>query len=82
MANFFTTKDPLDKIIAEAMPERQILQTDHILTGWTNIVMEVRTDEGSYFFRFPRNPFWSRMIVKDASVCNFVEGKTLTQFVI
>ena len=76
MASFFTTKDPLDQIIAKTFPEKQILDTKHILTGWTNIVIEVTTDQGSYFFRFPRNPFWSRMIIKDAAVCNFVEGKT------
>ena len=76
MGIFFTTEEPLDKIIAETMPEKQILETKHILTGWTNIVIEVTTDKGSYFFRFPRNPFWSRMIVKDAAVCNFVDGKT------
>ena len=76
MVSFFTTKDPLDKIIAETMPERNIEKTEHVLTGWTNIVIEVLTDNGSYFFRFPRNPFWSKMIVKDAAVCNFVDGKT------
>ena len=76
MRNFFTTKDPLDKIITDTMPDKKIEKTEHILTGWTNIVIEVTTDKGSYFFRFPRNPFWSRMIVKDAAVCNFVEGKT------
>ena len=84
MVSFFTTKDPLDKIISETFPEKEILQTEHILTGWTNIVIEVTTNEGSYFFRFPRNPFWSRMIVKDAAVCNFVDdlkrasGKSLS----
>lgn len=76
MRNFFTTDDPLDEIIKKTLPERQILKTEHILTGWTNIVIEVTTDKKSYFFRFPRNPFWSRMIVKDAAVCNFVDGKT------
>ena len=76
MANFFTTKDPLDKIIAQTFPEKKIEKTEHILTGWTNIVIEVTTDDGAYFFRFPRNPFWSKMIVKDAAVCNFVDGKT------
>ncbi len=76
MEKFFTTSDPLDKIIAETMPEKKIEKTEHIITGWTNIVIEVTTDNGSYFFRFPRNPFWSRMIVKDAAVCNFVDGKT------
>lgn len=76
MGNFFTTSDPLDDIIAKSMPDKKILRTEHVLTGWTNIVIEVTTDNGSYFFRFPRNPFWSRMIVKDAAVCNFVDGKT------
>ena len=76
MKVFFTPDDPLDQIIADTLPERQILHTKHILTGWTNIVIEVTTDKKSYFFRFPRNPFWSQMIVKDATVCNFVEGKT------
>lgn len=76
MANFFTTKDPLDRIIAETFPEKKIESTKHIITGWTNIVIEVTTNDGAYFFRFPRNPFWSKMIVKDATVCNFVDGKT------
>ena len=76
MADFFTTSDPLDEIIAKALPEKKIEKTEHILTGWTNIVIEVVTNDGAYFFRFPRNPFWSKMIVKDAAVCNFVDGKT------
>jgi len=76
MADFFTNSDPLPDIIANTFPEKKILKSKQILTGWTNIVIEVTTNSGSYFFRFPRNPFWSRMIVKDAAVCNFVEGKT------
>lgn len=76
MSIFFTLRDPLDKIIAETMLDKKIKKTEHVLTGWTNIVIEVTTDEGAYFFRFPRNPFWSRMIIKDAAVCNFVSGKT------
>ena len=76
MANFFTPNDNLDKIITETFPDKKIEKTEHIITGWTNIVIEVTTNKGSYFFRFPRNPFWSKMIVKDAAVCNFVDGKT------
>lgn len=76
MVNFFTVEDPLDQIIAKTFPDKKILKTEHILTGWTNIVIEVTTDKGAYFFRFPRNSFWSKMIVKDAAVCNFVDGKT------
>ena len=76
MSIFFTEDDPLDQIIAKTFPDKKILQTEHILTGWTNIVIEVLTDSGAYFFRFPRNPFWAKMIVKDAAVCQFVDGKT------
>ena len=76
MNKFFTTNDNLEKIITETLRGKKINETKHILTGWTNIVIEVETNDGSYFFRFPRNPFWSKMIVKDAAVCNFVDGKT------
>ncbi len=76
MHEYFTEDEPLDKIIAETLSDKKILGMTHILTGWTNIVFEVMTDTGAYFFRFPRNPFWSKMIVKDAAVCNFVDGKT------
>ncbi|MBQ2695594.1 aminoglycoside phosphotransferase family protein [Candidatus Saccharibacteria bacterium] len=76
MKCFFTPSDPLDDIIEQTLPDAKIQHTKHILTGWTNIVIEVTTNQGNYFFRFPRNPFWSKMIVKDATVCNFVEGKT------
>lgn len=73
---FFTTKDPLDSIIQNTLKNQTILKTKHILTGWTNIVIEVTTNQNTYFFRFPRNPFWSKTIEKDAAVCNFIEGKT------
>ena len=52
MAVFFTTEDPLEKIIAETLPDKRILKTKHVLTGWTNIVIEVLTDSGAYFFVF------------------------------
>lgn len=73
---FFTTKDPLEQIIHKTLPDKHIKSTQHILTGWTNIVIEATTTDGNFFFRFPRNPFWSKMIIKDAAVCNFIQGKT------
>lgn len=76
MNSFFTPNDKLDEIITETLQGQEVKDTKHILTGWTNIVIEVTTDQKAYFFRFPRNPFWSKMIVKDAAVCNFVDGKT------
>jgi aminoglycoside phosphotransferase (APT) family kinase protein len=76
MKQFFTTEDPLENIIHDTLKTHKVKSTKHIISGWTNIVIEVSTDQGEYFFRFPRNPFWAKMIVKDASFCNFIEGKT------
>jgi len=72
--NFFVPDDDLSGIIHSNL--EGVEEIKHILTGWTNIVMEVRAGSGSYFFRFPRNPFWAKMIRKDASFCRFVSGKT------
>ena len=49
MANFFTPNDPLDKIIAKTFPDKKIEKTEHILTGWTNIVIEATTSDGISF---------------------------------
>ena len=35
-----------------------------------------RAYEESYFFRFPRDDFWIRTIVKDCEFAKFVNGKT------
>jgi aminoglycoside phosphotransferase (APT) family kinase protein len=76
MKSFFTASDPLDAIIHTTLSTEKVIRTRHVLTGWTNIVIEVTTNQGGYFFRFPRNPFWSKMIIKDSAFCNFIDGKT------
>ena len=47
-----------------------------ISTGWTNIVYEVEADNGNYFFRFPRDDFWKRTIVKDCQFADYINNKT------
>lgn len=47
-----------------------------VTTGWTNIVYEVCTNDGDFFFRFPRDDFWIRTIVKDYEFAKFIYGKT------
>ena len=37
---------------------------------------EVETNDGNYFFRFPRDEFWSRTIVKDCEFANYIYKKT------
>jgi Predicted aminoglycoside phosphotransferase len=76
MRRFFRLEDGLDGIIKEAFENETVLSSRQIVTGWTNIVIEVETDSGEYFFRFPRNDFWAKMIVKDQKFCRFIEGKT------
>jgi aminoglycoside phosphotransferase (APT) family kinase protein len=68
--------DDLNGIIERIIPKEDIVSTRHIITGWTNIVIEVTTKDDAFFFRFPRNDFFSRMLVKDCIFCGFVHGKT------
>jgi len=48
-----------------------------ISTGWTNIVIEVKAKDGEeYFCRFPRDAFWSKVLLKDVRFARFIKGKT------
>ena len=74
--NYFTLDEDFEKIIKEALPNKAINSITSITTGWTNIVFEVYTNYGNFFFRFPRDEFWSRTIVKDYEFAKFIYGKT------
>ena len=74
--NYFTLDDDFEKIIKNALKDQDILAIKQISTGWTNIVFEVKTNCGDFFFRFPRDDFWARTIVKDCEFTKFVYGKT------
>ena len=54
---FFKSDENFDKIIADTLKGKKIVKANQITTGWTNIVYEVETDDGNYFFRFPF-PLW------------------------
>lgn len=73
---FFEADENFEEIIKEAMPEKEVKEINIISTGWTNIVFNVKTNEGEFFFRFPRDEFWSRTIVKDCEFSEFINGKT------
>ena len=49
---------------------------EQISTGWTNIVYRVKADNGNYYFRFPRDDFWEKTIVKDYQFAKYIQGKT------
>lgn len=73
---YFTLDDNFEKIITNTLNTKTILNLKQIPTGWTNIVYEVETTEGNFFFRFPRDEFWSRTIVKDYEFAKYIYGKT------
>lgn len=73
---FFSIDEDFEAIIKEVLPNTEINKIANISTGWTNIVYNVKTTEGEYFFRFPRDEFWSRTIVKDYEFSKFIYGKT------
>lgn len=76
MKNYFTLDEDFEKIIKNALPNVIINSIHSITTGWTNIVYEVCTNDGDYFFRFPRDDFWARTIVKDYEFAKFIYKKT------
>jgi|GEM_PF-194841 len=73
--NFFKPEENFEEIINKFMKE-EVISISQIPTGWTNLVFEVESESGNKFFRFPRNDFWAKMIVKDCCFCQFVLGKT------
>lgn len=65
-----------EEIIKRTLSDKNVICINPITTGWTNIVFEVHTDDGNFFFRFPRNDFWIKTIVKDAKFSQFIYNKT------
>lgn len=78
MYNFFTPDETeLKNVIKETLVGQDaLISAETIQTGWTNITMDVKGELQNYIFRFPRNLFFARMMVKDCTFCNFLKGKT------
>lgn len=79
MQDFFKLDEDFDTIIRNVLSEKNITKIDDIqmiTTGWTNIVFKAYSAEGNYYFRFPRDDFWERTIVKDYEFCKYINGKT------
>lgn len=73
---YFSLDENFNKIIRDCLNGKEIKDIKFISTGWTNIVYEVTSDDGNYFFRFPRDDFWNRTIVKDCEFSKYIDGKT------
>lgn len=70
---FFDLDDDFEKIIKKHFKDsKDIFQ---VKTGWTNFVYHVTSGKTSYFFRFPRNDFFSDALVKEYNFCMFLKGK-------
>ena len=76
--HYFTEQEDFFSIIEKHI-QLNVQSVEHIKTGWTNIVLMARTDQGEYFFRFPRNTFFSRMMLKDHAFCSFIRDKVSFQ---
>ena len=75
-SQFFTTKDNFKAIIENNIGP--IKSMHQISTGWTNFVFDVDTDKDDYIFRFPRNDFFSGVLVKEVTFSKFIKGKIKT----
>ncbi len=73
---YFKIDEDFEAIIKNCLNDKEIKNMQLITTGWTNIVYEVETNDGNYFFRFPRDEFWSRTIVKDCEFSQYIYNKT------
>ena len=80
MQEYFLLNEDFSKIINTTLSKhtntKQIKKIAPISTGWTNIVYRVETDDGNYYFRFPRDMFWEKTIVKDYQFAQYILGKT------
>ena len=72
--NYFSLDENYENIIKNVLIDKNINNINQISTGWTNIVFEASTNSGNYFFRFPRDQFWIRTIVKDYEFSNYIYG--------
>lgn len=76
VAQFFLINEDFNKIISNVLSNENVKSIKPITTGWTNIVYKVETNNDKYYFRFPRDEFWERTIVKDHEFAQYILGKT------
>ena len=69
--NYFTENEDLYSIIANKIDgiDKNIKK---IPTGWTNIVLDVKSNNDEYIVKLPRDEFWSLHTTKEVTASNFV----------
>lgn len=73
---YFTPNENLDAVVRNTFTGENLEEIQTITTGWTNIVLDVKTDQGRYIFRLPRDEFWVKAIEKEAELVQFIQNKT------
>ncbi len=76
MIPYFYKDEDFSIIIKSILKDMKINKIKYITNGWTNFVFQVYTDNGQYFFRFPRDKFWAKAIVKECIFSKYIKGKT------
>ena len=69
----FSENENLEDIIKKNINEK-IESISKISTGWTNIVLDIKTNNDSYIAKLPRDEFWTNQIIKDSVISNFVRN--------
>lgn len=72
MQQFFTEKDDFKSIISKYVKFEKL---NYIAVGWTNFVYTATSKDGTYFFRFPRNKFFSDAIIEEEKIIKFLKNK-------
>lgn len=70
---FFDLDDDFEKIIKKHI--KNCSDVFQVQTGWTNFVYHVSNGKNDYYFRFPRNEFFSDALVKEYNFCKFIKDK-------
>lgn len=73
MKKFFASNEDFEKIISKNL--KNIQKIENIKTGWTNFVFKVNSNNKTYFFRFPRNNFFSDALLKEYCIINYLKEK-------
>lgn len=73
---FLPNETELTSIIHETLKEYDAVKSVQVIqSGWTNITMDVHGEIQDYIFRFPRNLFFAKMMIKDCVFCQFLHNK-------
>lgn len=70
---FFTESEDLQSILNENFNNAEVIRK--ISTGWTNIVLEFKSNNTEFIARFPRNSIFSKAIKRDVVANQFLRKK-------